>query len=183
MKEKEKKDELKKIREMAGKINIEDIDRDVDLFYAVSDFWNIEKHLNGALNAVVEKLEKDPSNEHLNKLFKLLCSILDETRKHRTIHLERLQKLKEFSIWCFYKHVIGLSAQLGEVGAKDIHIALEKEKLLKEIKDEKKRKELEEEIKKDWENVKNDFKSSKFTFDIVFLLDKFAEKYLKTENK
>ena len=173
---------LEKIKSMLGRINILDVDRDEDLVWALSDMWNLEKHINQTLNDLSEKLEKNPDDEYL-KLFRLLSQVLTELRVHRTKHLERIEKLKHMGTWCEYKHWVGLMAQMGEVASKDIYMALEKEKILEKTKDEKKRKELENEIKEDWENALKDLRTSKFAHDTIFLLNKFAEKYLKTENK
>ena len=177
------KKKIEEIKKLAGRINIDDVDRNEDLMWFVSDLWNIEKHLNTALYTINEKLSSGKLNEqqkiYYENLFKLASEILKKTREERTKHLKRLYFIREFGMWCSVKHFLGVMAQAGEVMAKDIHIALEKQQLLEKTKDEKERKALEEEIKKDWENVKIDLETSKFAHDIILLMKKFSEKFKK----
>ena len=169
---------IEKIKQMMGRINIEDVDRNEDLMWFVADLWNIEKHLNTALYTIREKLNKklkDNEKQYYDKLYRFASEILKQVREERTKHLERLYFIREFGLWCSVKHFLGVMMQAGEVAAKDIHIAIEKEKELEKIKDEKQRKVLEDEIKKDWENVKKDLETSKFAHDVVLLMKKFSE--------
>jgi HEAT repeat protein len=162
----EKEKEIKKAEEMLGRINLADIDRDEDLIWALADLWNIEKHLNQALNSVVEKLNKGENKEYNEKLLQLLQETLKMVREERAKHLPRIYYLKEFGAWCQIKHLVGAMMQFGEVGAKDIHMALEE-------KDEQKRKEL-------LELVKKDFETSKTLHDILLMFKVFSKK-VKTE--
>ena len=173
------KKKIEKIKELLGRINLEDIDRDEDLIYAVGDLVNAEKHLNSALYVLNEKLKKEPNNEYLKKLFELISNVLKELREQRAIHLERLYYIKSHSIWCLYKHIIAAMYQFGEVASKDIHMAIEKEKELEKLEKEGKKEEVEKlkkEIEKDWENVKKDLETSKFCHDLLILFKQFAEK-------
>lgn len=138
-----------------GKIDLYDIDRDEDLFWAVSDLWNIEKHLNTSLNYLVKKMKEEP-NDYYSKLFELLSSLLSGIRLERAKHLKRLTKLHMFGVWCVMKHLIGCAAQMGEVAAKDIYLG--------EI-----------------ENAKMDFETSKFCHDAFVLINRFGESYEKKD--
>ena len=182
--EEEKKD-IKKIKELLGRINLMDIDRDEDLMWFLGDLWSQEKHLNQSLNFISEKLKENPNDEYYNKLSKLIARILTETRKQRAAHLPRIQKLKSFALWCFYKHSLGLMMQAGEVASKDVYMALEKEKQLgKMIKTGKSKEEIEKlkkEIEEDWNNAKKGFITSKFGHDTVVLMNQFAKSFEKKD--
>ena len=99
MKEKEKK-KIEKIKELLGRINLEDIDRDEDLMWFVADLWCLEKHLSTSLYMLKEKIKKEPENEYFKKLFQLIVNVLKRVREERTKHLERLYFIKEYGVWC-----------------------------------------------------------------------------------
>ena len=149
-----------------GKINLADIDRDEDLMWALADLWSAEKHLSQALNAVVEKINKGEDVEYNKKLFELLNETLNLIREERAKHMPRLYYLKEYGLWCTVKHILGAMLQFTEVGAKDIHIALKE-------KDEKKKEEM-------LEIAKKDFETSKTLHDIL-LMFKIFSKNVKSE--
>jgi hypothetical protein len=155
------KEKMEKIEEMLGRVNLADVDRDEDLIWALADLWNTEKHLNQAINNVVEKLKKGEDVEYNGKLLQLLQETLKMLREERAKHLPRIYYLKEFGLWCTVKHLIGAMMQFGEVGAKDIHMALEE-------KDEQKRKEL-------LELAKKDFETSKILHDILLMFKVFSK--------
>jgi 2-methylisocitrate lyase-like PEP mutase family enzyme len=158
----EKEEEkLKRAEEMLGRINLADVDRDEDLIWALADLWNIEKHLNQAINNVVEKLNAGEDVEYNEKLLQLLQETLKMVREERAKHLPRIYYLKEFGLWCTVKHLVGAMMQFGEVGAKDIHMALEE-------KDEQRRKEL-------LELAKRDFETSKTLHDILLMFKVFSK--------
>lgn len=121
-----------KIKELIkkGKISLFDIDRDEDLRWAVSDLYNIEKHLSTTLDFVAKKLEEEPENEYYKKLFEFASKLLNGVRIHRSKHLKRLTKFEELGFWCIGKHLLGAMAQFTEVGAKDIYMN-EKEEIIK----------------------------------------------------
>lgn len=144
-----------------GKINLADIDRDEDLMWAVADLWSAEKHLSQALNAVVEKINKGEDVEYNKKLFELLNETLNLIREERAKHMPRLYYLKEYGLWCTVKHILGAMLQFTEVGAKDIHIALKE-------KDEKKKEEM-------LEIAKKDFETSKTLHDILLMFKIFSK--------
>jgi len=144
-----------------GKINLADIDRDEDLMWAVADLWSAEKHLSQALNAVVEKINKGEDVEYNKKLFELLNETLNLIREERAKHMPRLYYLKEYGLWCTVKHILGAMLQFTEVGAKDTHIALKE-------KDEKKKEEM-------LEIVKKDFETSKTLHDILLMFKIFSK--------
>ena len=156
----EKKKE-ENIKEMAGRIKIEDIDRDEDLIWAVGDLVNLEKHLATAIYNIEEKIKKEPKNENLKSLLNFASRILNEVREHRTIHLERLYYIKEYGLWCSVKHIIGAMYQFTEVASKDMRMALQSNEGT------------------DGENFKNaikDYRTSKFLHDLLILMKKFSEK-------
>jgi len=144
-----------------GKINLADIDRDEDLMWALADLWSAEKHLSQALNAVVEKINKGEDVEYNKKLFELLNETLNLIREERAKHMPRLYYLKEYGLWCTVKHILGAMLQFTEVGAKDIHIALKE-------KDEKKKEEI-------LEIAKKDFETSKTLHDILLMFKIFSK--------
>jgi hypothetical protein len=144
-----------------GKINLADIDRDEDLMWALADLWSAEKHLSQALNAVVEKINKGEDVEYNKKLFELLNETLNLIREERAKHMPRLYYLKEYGLWCTVKHILGAMLQFTEVGAKDIHIALKE-------KDEKKKEEM-------LEIAKKDFETSKTLHDILLMFKIFSK--------
>jgi len=154
-------EKLKRAEEMLGRINLADVDRDEDLIWALADLWNIEKHLNQAINNVVEKLNVGEDVEYNEKLLQLLQETLKMIREERAKHLPRIYYLKEFGLWCTVKHLVGAMMQFGEVGAKDIHMALEE-------KDEERRKEL-------LELAKKDFETSKTLHDILLMFKVFSK--------
>jgi len=154
-------EKLKRAEEMLGRINLADVDRDEDLIWALADLWNIEKHLNQAINNVVEKLNVGEDVEYNEKLLQLLQETLKMIREERAKHLPRIYYLKEFGLWCTVKHLVGAMMQFGEVGAKDIHMALEE-------KDEQRRKEL-------LELAKKDFETSKTLHDILLMFKVFSK--------
>lgn|GEM_PF-4007148 len=125
----EKIEQIKKLIEQ-GKISFFDIDRDEDLMWAVSDLYNIEKHLSGVLDFLIVKLNEEPDNEYYKKLYEFVKGFLNEIRIHRSKHLKRLQKFEEYGFWCLGKHLLGAMAQFAEVGAKDIY-AKEKDEIVR----------------------------------------------------
>ena len=139
--------EEEKTEEMLGRINLADVDRDEDLIWALADLWNIEKHLNQAINMVIEKIEAKENEENNKKLLEFLLETFKTIREERAKHLPRIYYLKEYGLWCTVKHLVGAMMQFGEVGAKDVHMYLEE-------KSEEKKKELFELIKKDFETSK-----------------------------
>lgn len=117
------KDKIEKLKELvkSGKISLFDIDRDEDLMWAISDLYNIEKHLSDILIFLSKKLDEEPNNEYYKKLFEFTKGLLNEIRIHRSKHLKRLQKFEEYGFWCLGKHLLGAMSQFTEVGAKDIY--------------------------------------------------------------
>lgn len=139
-----------------GKINLYDIDRDADLMWAVADLWNIEKHLNMTLNNLSAKLKENPNDKKLNTLFVLISKILDEVRKYRAKNLKHLEKLKLFSIWCVYKHLLGAMMQFGEVGAKEISMG-------------------------NYERARECFETSEFCYNTIIFLNHVAKEINEVE--
>lgn len=169
---------IERIRRLLGRINLEDIDRNEDLYWATSELINIEKHLYLALAFLNEKIkkEKDPQmKEYYQKVFNLLARLLKKVREERTKHLERIYSLKTFSTWCIYKHITGGMHQFGEVFAKDNHMYWEKMDEIERTDNEELKKRLEEEAKKDFENMQKDLETLKFLHDTLLLLKKFSE--------
>ena len=176
----EEKERIEKIKELLGKINLGDIDRDEDLMWFVADLWCLEKHISTSLYMLNEKLKNNPEDEYLNKLFELLTNALKAIREERAKHLERLYFLREYGTWCSVKHLLGIMMQASEVAAKDIHMAIEKENVLKRLEKEGKKEEVEKlkkEIEKDWENVRKDLETSKFAHDLLILFKQFGKKF------
>ena len=59
----EEKERIEKIKELLGKINLGDIDRDEDLMWFVADLWCLEKHISTSLYMLNEKLKNNPEDE------------------------------------------------------------------------------------------------------------------------
>ena len=176
------KKKIEKIKELLGRISLEDIDRDEDLMWFVADLWCLEKHLSTSLYMLNEKIKKEPESEYFKKLFQLIVNVLKKVREERTKHLERLYFIKEYGVWCSVKHLLGAMMQASEVAGKDIHIAIEKEKELEKLEKEGNKEEVEKlkkEIEEDWENVKKDLETSKFCHDLLILFKQFSQKFKK----
>ena len=157
---KSQKEIIEKAKELIkkGKVDIFDVDRLEDHVWAVADLWCLEKHLNIILNNIVKKLKENPNDEKAKILYELALNLLNETRKHRAMHLKEIEKLREYGWWCCYKHYLGVMMQMGEVGAKYVYQGLEENKpeLL--------------------EKARKCFETSAFAHDVIILLNKFADK-------
>lgn len=150
----------KKVKEIleSGKISLYDIDRDTDLMWAIADLYNIEKHLNMALNNLASKLSKNQEDKKLRIAFEALCGLLNEVRKHRAKHLKHIEKLKLFSAWCNYKHFLGAMMQFGEVASKEIYMG-------------------------NLERARECFETSQFCFEAIMFLNMLAKKLEKEEKE
>ena len=151
-------DKIKKL--VNGKINLDDLDRDADLMWAVADLYSIEKHLNIVIGNIIAKLKEGKDVEKNNKLLNLAMNLLNEVRIQRAKHLKKLYKLKEFGFWCIYKHLLGAMLQFGEVGSKEIYMG-------------------------NMEEAKNCFETSEFCLESIMLLNNVAKeiKNLKDNGK
>ena len=134
---------------LKGKVDINDIDRDADLIWALSDLYNVEKHLNMVLNNLITNKDKDSEI-----LIPFIMELLDKVRKERAKHLKKIQKLKKYSVWCIYKHLLGAMMQFGEVAAKEISMG-------------------------NLDRARECFETSEFCFETIMLLNKVAEKINK----
>jgi len=67
MKTEEKK--IEKIKELLGRINLEDIDRDEDLMWFVADLWCLEKHLSTSLYMLKEKIKGKNKERTRERIF------------------------------------------------------------------------------------------------------------------
>lgn len=149
----------KKIEKMIekGKIDLFDIDKEADLIWAIADLYSIEKHLNMALNNISVKLE-EKEDKNLKKLYEALAELLNEVRKQRAKHLKKVQKLKHYSTWCIYKHLLGAMMQFGEVASKYIYAG-------------------------ETEKARDFFETSEFCFEVFKILNTLGEKLNIGENE
>jgi len=94
----------------SGKMSEGDVDKKVDLFWAVTDVYNIEKHLYYLIFLAESKRER-----------RALAEILKQVRIVRADLLQDLVENRMGSMWCIAKHLIGCSSQLCEVATKEVH--------------------------------------------------------------
>lgn len=151
-----KKEKIKEMIEK-GKIDLYDIDKEADLLWAVADLYCVEKHLNMSLNHISAKLKENPS-ENLKKLYEALARLLNEVRKERAKHLKKIAKLKYYSVWCIYKHLLGAMMQFGEVASKCI-------------------------FSNQFEEAKECYETSEFCFETILFLNALAKKFNKEVEK
>lgn len=100
-----------------GKMDASDLAEKVDIFWAVADIYNVEKHLAHSIMQMPEELKPK------------YIEIYNEIRKIRAKVLARLLTNKKYDLWCPGKHLIGAVMQLTEVALKDKYQGNEKEAL------------------------------------------------------
>lgn len=102
------KEVREKFLDEEGKLDKADISRKADLFWALTDIYNIEKHLYYTIFVT--------KGEVREKLARLL-------REVRLVRADLLHDLtppeRAGAIWCIQKHLLGAASQLCEVATKD----------------------------------------------------------------
>ena len=95
-----------------GRIDKADVSWSADLFWAVSDVYNLEKHLYYTIWTMKGKKKEE------------YARLLVETRKRRAELMRMLIQKKKLTAaeWCQFKHIIGIATQLCEVAVKDFHM-------------------------------------------------------------
>ena len=102
------------------RIHPADVGKMTDLFWAVADVYNTEKHLEFSLMKIRKEGYGDKKDKKLEEAVEVLLN------KVRIIRAALLKKLLgemkiPYQLWCSYKHLTGATMQIMEVATRDIY--------------------------------------------------------------